>query len=231
MRIMVINPNSSQSMTRHLREVLEGVKRSDTELTVTGLEQGPQTLECAYDNALAVPPLLELVRRANREGYDAVIIAAFCDPGLDAAREVSGILVLGLEETTLHVAAMLGSRYSVVSMTDQHVEHKHQEIARYKLERSLASVRPLELTVAQTDSEPELTKQRVMEVARLAVREDKAEVLVLGCAGMAGYAAEIERQLEGVVVLDPSTVTLKLCEAMVDGGIKHAKRSLYACPR
>ena len=230
MKILVINPNTSVSMTDHLRKVLEGIKRPDTELTVVSLAQGPQTLECAYDNAMAVPHLLDIVRSAGREGYEAVIIAAFCDPGLEAAREVSDILVVGLQEVTLHMAAMLGARYTIVSMTEQHVAHKHKEVAGYKLERSLASIIPLGLSVAQTDAEPELTKKRVLEVAKLAVEKDKAEVLVLGCAGMAGYAEEIEKQIKGVVVLDPASVTLKICEGMVDGGMKHAKRYLYAYP-
>jgi len=229
MKIMVINPNTSESMTRHMEEVLKKIKRSDTELYVCGLEKGPFTLESSYDKALAVPHILPLVRRANKEAYDAVVIAAFCDPGLSAAREISGIPVFGLEESTLHVAAQLGARFTILSMTDSHVAHKYAEVRDYGLSSFLASVRPLGLTVAETDANPIRTKKLGMEVARRAVEEDHAEVIVLGCAGMAGYSREMEEQL-GITVLDPSTITLKFCEAMVDAGVRHSKRGLYAVP-
>ena len=115
MKIMVINPNTSESMTNHLRAELMGIKRADTELTVVCADKGPETIESAYDEAHAIPPTLKLVKRANQEGYDAVILACFSDPGLEAAKEISEIPVIGIEESTLHVAAMLGARFSVMT--------------------------------------------------------------------------------------------------------------------
>jgi len=76
-KILVINPNTSKSMTDHIRQELEHIKRGDTELTVTCPEKGPETIESAYDEAHAIPPTLELVRRANQEGYHAVILPVF----------------------------------------------------------------------------------------------------------------------------------------------------------
>jgi allantoin racemase len=80
MRIMVINPNTSVSLTNHLRRELEAIKRSDTELTVTCPSVGPITIESAYDEAMAVPPTLELVRQANEQGYNGVTLACFSSP-------------------------------------------------------------------------------------------------------------------------------------------------------
>ena len=71
MRILVINPNTSVSMTDHIREALIPIKRKDTELTVVCPDRGPETIESAYDEAYAIPPTLELVSKANEEGYDA----------------------------------------------------------------------------------------------------------------------------------------------------------------
>jgi allantoin racemase len=226
---MVINPNTSTSMTEHLRQELEKIKRADTELTVTCPTVGPVTIESAYDEAMAVPPTLELVRRANREGYDGVILACFSDPGIHAAKEISDIPVVGIQEASLHVAAMLGYKFSILTPLARRIPHKHEEVRRYRLEDSLASVRALGMTVAETDADPRRTKQRILEVAARAAEEDGAEVMILGCAGMAGYAAEVEREL-GVVVLDPSAVALKLCEALIDAGLRHSKRALFARP-
>ena len=218
MKIFVINPNTSQTMTDHIREALEGVKRPDTELTVTCPDRGPETIESAYDEAFAIPPTLELVKKANKEGYDAVILACFSDPGLEAAREVSVIPIIGIEESTLHMAAMLGARFSILTPRKQRIPSKCEHVHIRGLSHFLASVRSLDLSVAETDSDPAKTKQRLINVAKTAVEKDGAEVIIMGCAGMAGYAREIEDIL-GVKVLDPVAIALKspsrVCSLMI----------------
>ena len=229
MKILVINPNTSITMTDHIRAALEPLKRPDTELTVTCPARGPETIESAYDEAYAIPPTLELVKKAGDEGYDAVILACFSDPGLEAAKEVSTIPVVGIEEATLHVAAMLGAKFSIMTPRKQRVASKCEHVHLRGLSHFLASVRSLDLTVAETEADPAKTKQRLMEVAAAAVETDGAEVIVMGCAGMAGYAEEIEQALN-VKVLDPSAVALKIAEAMVDLGLTHSKTGLFATP-
>ena len=229
MKIMVINPNTSESMTDHIRDELRKIKRADTELTVLCPEKGPETIESAYDEAHAIPPTLELVKRANREGYDAVILACFSDPGLEAAREISEIPVLGIEESSLHVAAMLGARFSIMTPRRQRIPNRREHVHMRGMDHFLASVRSLDLSVAETDADPKRTKKKVIEAARAAVEEDGAEVIILGCAGMAGYAPELEAKL-GVKVLDPTAVALKLAEAMVDLGLCHSKLGFFAKP-
>lgn len=226
MRIMVINPNSSVSITAHIREVLYRVKRPDTELTVVGVKEAPSAIESDTDVAYAVPGVLRLVQQANTEGYDAVIIACFSDPGLNAAREISEILVLGIEETSLHIAAMLGRRFTVLTTLSHRVTKKEQEIKALGLWEALASVRPLGLTVSEIERSPEQTKAQILEVTRRAMKEDRTEVLVLGCAGMTGYSEEIERQL-GIVVIDPTVVTLKVAEALVEARLKHSRKTQH----
>jgi allantoin racemase len=229
MNIMVINPNSSEEMTHHLEKELMQIKRADTELSVVCPSTGPISIESNYDAVIAASCMLPLVREANTKGYDAVIIACFSDPGIEAAKEISDILVVGIQEVSLHVAAMLGAKFTILTPLEKRIPAKEYEVRRYKLEQALASVRPLGMTVAETDANPAKTKARILEVAKKAVEEDGAEVIVLGCAGMVGYAAEVERQL-GIKVIDPSSVTLKICEGMVDAGLKHAKRAFYATP-
>ena len=229
MRIMIINPNTSQSMTDHIREELMPIKRSDTELTVTCPDKGPETIESAYDEAYAIPPTLDLVKKANQQGYDAVILACFSDPGLHAAREISTIPVIGIEESSFHVAAMLGAKFSIMTPRKARIHTKKEEVHKFGLDYYLASVRSLDLSVAETDADPEKTKQRVFGEATKAVKEDGAEVIILGCAGMAGYAPEIEQKLN-IKVIDPTAVALKIAEAMVDLGLTHSKAGLYATP-
>ena len=229
MKILVINPNTSESMTDRLRRELEQIRRRDTELTVLGVERGPYSIETAYDEAYAIPPMLDRVRQANTEGFAAVIIACFSDPGLTAAREISRIPVLGIEETSFHVAAMLGARFCIVTPRRERIATKRAEVHARGLDDVLASVRSLDLSVAETDERPEETKRRILETAKAAVEQDGAEVLILGCAGMTGYAREIQEKL-GLAVIDPAAVTLKLAEAFADLGLVHSKIGLYSQP-
>jgi len=229
MKLLVINPNTSVPMTDQIRAALDTIKRPDTDLTVTCPDRGPETIESAYDEAYAIPPTLELVKKANQDGYDAVILACFSDPGLDAAKEISEIPVIGIEEATLHMAAMLGARFSIMTPRKQRIPSKVEHVHLRGLSHFLASVRSLDLTVAETEADPAKTKQRLIEVSQRAVEEDGAEVIVMGCAGMAGYAREIEQTLN-IKVLDPSAVALKTAEAIVDLGLSHSKVGLFAKP-
>ncbi len=229
MRIFVINPNTSESMTDHIRRELEKVKRADTELTVVCPERGPVSIESAYDEALAQPPTLELVRKANDEGYDAVILACFSDPALDAAKEISDIPVIGIEESTMHVAAMLGHKFSITTAFRNRVPTRELHARKHGVESAYASTLVLNMSVLEMDAKPEETKARILKVARESVERDGTEVIILGCAGLAGYAEDVEREL-GIVVLDPTSVALKVAEALADLGLRHSKVGRFARP-
>jgi allantoin racemase len=230
MTIVVINPNTSASMTGHLRRELELVKGPSTSLHVINPASGPVSIESAYDEAFAIPPTLELVKRAEVEGHDAVVLACFSDPGLEAARAVVSIPVVGLEESALHMAATLGSRFSILTSFATRVPSKIEHVHALGLGGRLASIRPLDMSVLDMDARPALAQRRILKQARLAASEDGAEVIVLGCAGLAGYASALEAAL-GVVVLDPSPIALKTAELMVALKLRHSKRGLYAPPR
>jgi len=229
MRIFVINPNTSESVTAHVRHELEKIKRPDTELTVVNPEHGPVSIESVYDEALATPPTLELVRQANQEGYDAIVLACFSDPGLDAAKEISEIPVIGIEEATLHVAAMLGHKFSITTTGRNRVPTREIHVRLRNVETAYASALVMDMPVLEMDAQPEKAKARILALAREAIKAQGAEVIILGCAGLAGYAEDIEREL-GVVVLDPSSVGLKIAEAIVDLGLSHSKVGRFAQP-
>jgi allantoin racemase len=229
MRILIINPNTSQSMTDKIGVVANQVSREDTDITVVCPESGPVTIESSYDEAYAIGPTIDLVRAALQEDYDAVILACFCEIGVEAAREIATVPVFGLEEVTLATAITLGNKFGVLTEKRPRVAMKERHVRRYGLLKRMASIRPLELSVAELDREPERTKAAGMDLAQRMVEEDGAEVIIMGCAAMAGYSDEIEREL-GVPVLDPMTTAVKFVEAIVDMGQTHSRLGLYAPP-
>jgi allantoin racemase len=88
----------------------------------------------------------------------------------------------------------------------------------------------MDMPVLEMDANPQEAKVRILELARQAVKEQGAEVVILGCAGLAGYAADVEREL-GVVVLDPTAVAFKMAEAFTELGLRHSKVARFAQPR
>jgi allantoin racemase len=229
MKIIVINPNSSKSVTDHIRVELMKIKRADTELTVTNPEHGPVSIESAYDETLAAYHTMELVKKANADGFDAIVLACFSDPGLDAAKEISTIPVVGIEEATLHIAAMLGHRFSIMTGMRRRIPTRDWHVRLRGVETFYASSPALEMSVLDMDSNPDKAKKRILELARKCVEEDRAEVIVLGCAGLTGYAEDIEREL-GTVVLDPTSVAFKIAEAMADLKLHHSKVGRFSKP-
>jgi len=228
-RILIINPNTSLPVTERIRTAADSVKRPDCELTVTCIARGPITIESSYDEAYAIAPTIDLVKQANQQGYDAIILACFCDVGMEAAKEISSVLTLSLEETTLSVALLLGEKFSIMTEKRPRVAMKKLHIRRHGLLERMASIRPLGLSVAELASDPERTKAAGLALGRDMVEEDGAEVIIMGCAAMSGYSDELEQQLQ-VPVLDPLKVTLKITEALVDMGVVHSRVGLYAPP-
>lgn len=229
MKILIVNPNTSEHLTEKIRAVAESARRDDCEVTVICPSRGPVTIESSYDEAYAIAPTIDLVKRANKEDYDAIILACFCEVGVEAAKEISLIPVFGLEETTLSVALLLGSKFGIMTEKHPRVAMKELHVRRHGLLERMASIRALDLSVAELDADPERTKAVGMALARQMVEEDSAEVIIMGCAAMAGYSNELERELH-VPVLDPLKVTLKVTEAMVDMGLMHSRVGLYAPP-
>ncbi len=229
MNICVVNPNTSREMTRHIEAELLKVKNGDTKLDVVCPAHGPDTLECAVDEAHAVPEMLKLVQGAERDGADAVVIACFSDPGLDAAREAASIPVLGMGEAGIHAAAMLGARFTVITPVRRRIPTRIHQALHLVSSHRLASVRSLDISVARSESDPEGTVKALVRVAGEAVREDGAEVIVLGCAGMAGCTETLEREY-GVVVVDPCAAALKFAEIFVRLGLRQSKLGHYAVP-
>ena len=229
MRILVINPNASVEMSNVIRDQLRAVARPDVDVVVVNPEGAPAAVESAQDEAQAIPPTLELVRSAEGQGFDAVIIACFSDPGLDAAREATTIPVLGIQESAMHLAAQLGDRFSVLTTLDRRVPVRYHAALRAGLERRLASCPVLDLPVLDTVTDRERVVNLLLRAGRQAVEEDGAEVLILGCAGLGDLAPRVQ-QILGVPIIDPNAAALKLAETLVDLGLSHSKARLYATP-
>lgn len=226
MRIKIINPNTTLSMTQGIEKAAKEYARPDTEITVVSPEEGPEAIEGLYDEALAVPGVLKEIKKGIDDGYDGFIIACFLDPGLYAAREMTDKPVVGIGEAAMHMACMLGRKFSMLLPAPRfNLTHVVVEfVSRYGLVDKFASARGIGLGVLELEKDMEKTKQVLVEEGTKAVLEDGGEVLLLGCAGMVGLDKKIEKTLN-VPVIDGVVAAVKFLEAILEYGVKTSKIS------
>lgn len=205
---------------------------SDPDVTITQsrIEDGPASIESEFDEALAVPATLAQVQQAADFGADAIVINCMGDPGLAAARELVSVPVLGPGQTSMHVASMLGHRFSILTVADRLVHVDEDRAARYGLASRLASVRSVDVPVLDLQASEERLVAALTEQAIRAVRDDGAHVLVLGCTGMTGTAGLVaaalsERGVRDIPVIDPIPVTLEVAIALARCRLAQSKRS------
>ncbi len=227
MRLLLVNPNTTSEMTRSIGECARRYARADTQIVAVNPERGPVSIEGYFDEAVATEATLELLLR-HRGMFDAYIIGCFGDPGLFAAREIMDAPVLGIAEAAMLTACMLGYRFSILDVMKRTWPQLEDLLSRYGLRDRCASIRAVEMTVLETETKSDHVRFRLVEEARKAVEEDRAEVLLLGCAGMAGLDKEIEEAL-GVPVLDGVICAVKMAEGLVDYGLFTSK--VYAFKR
>lgn len=229
MKIKVINPNTTWSMTHLIEEATKKYARSDSEIVAVSPERGPVSIEGHYDEALAMPGVLEEIRKGMRDGYDGFVIACFGDPSLYAAREAAEVPVIGIAEAAMLMACMLGHKFSILTVLDRVIPKVEELIKRYGLSERCASIRATRIGVLDIEKDIERAKNALLKEGKKALEEDGAEVLLLGCAGMADLDKELEEEL-GVPVIDGVVAAVKFLEAIHDYGKKTSKIRAFRRP-
>lgn len=202
----------------------------DVTVTWSRIETGPASIESDFDEALAVPDTIAKARAAAEAGADAVVIDCMGDPGLQAARELLAVPVLGPAQTSMHVAAMLGHRFSVLTVLDQLVRIDEERAARYGLIDRLASVRSVNIPVLDLEHDGDRLISSLTEQGLRAIHDDGAHVLIFGCTGMMGFAGRLvaalaEHGVQDIPVIDPIPTTLHVAAALARSGLSHSKRT------
>lgn len=203
-------------------------------LDLRELDDGPISVESAYDAALAAPNTVAKIIEAEREGVDAVVIDCMGDPGLIAARECVTIPVLGPCQMAMSIACTLGHRFSVLSIA-RSTHAAFQRRARiYGVADKYASTRSIDIPVAALGANHDLLRARLAGAAVQAIQEDDADTLVIGCTLMFGAAEGLRADLLAkgldVPVIDPVPMTVRLAKTLVELGLGHSKRA-FATPR
>jgi allantoin racemase len=207
-RILVINPNSSEAVTQGIDEAMAPLRMpGGPEIVCTTLAEGPPAVESQTDADAVIVPLCRLIRRAEPE-FAAFVIACFSDPGLFAAREATAKPVLGIAECGILTALTLGHRFGVISILARSVPRHLRYIGAMGVAGRLAGDVPIGRGVAEL-ADARATLERMIDVGRQLREDHGADVLVMGCSGMARYRADLEQAVE-IPVVEPTQAAVAM---------------------
>jgi allantoin racemase len=238
MKILYIVPGKMAQTDLGLKElerrknILQSYAQNDTVVDITDLEYGPMSIESAYEEYLSVPETVKKAIQAEKDGFEGVILGCFGDPGLEALREMVRIPVVGPGETAMHIAAMLGNSFSIVTVLESVIPSLERLARVVGLDQKLASVRAVDIPVLELRENFESTTSRMMEESQKAIKEDKADVIVLGCMSMAFMEVSDKMQESlGFPVVNPALTALTVLEGLVISGLSHSKKAYPFPPK
>ncbi len=230
MKILLVNPNTTSSMTDKAGAAARMVAASGTEIIAVNPEYGPISIEGYYDEVFSIPGLLEEVRKGEASGCQGTVIACFDDTGLDAARCIASGPVVGICEAAMHIASLLSNSFSIVTTLRRSIPALEELTVKYGMSRKCHRIRAAEVPVLELENpDSEATKLIRVEIQK-ALDDDRSEAIVLGCAGMVDLAAELSEEF-GVPVIDGVSAAVKLVESLVALGLQTSKLNGYAYPR
>jgi Asp/Glu/hydantoin racemase len=215
-RILVVNPNSNEIVTKGLADALAPVQFADgPQIECRTLQEGPYGIETQEHVESVALPLRRLVAGSN--DVDAFVIACYSDPGLHVCREATSRPVFGINECGVLTALASGERFGVIAIAQRSIRRHVRYMRQMGLLDRLAGERPLNMSVAETAS-GERTLERMIAIGKELRDADGADVIVMGCAGMARHRRPLEEALD-VPVIDPTQAAV----AMAIGAVQFAQ--------
>ena len=215
-RVLVINPNSTDAVTQAIDDAMAPLRiLGGPRIDCVTLREGPPGVESQIDADAVIAPLCRAIRVAGPETA-AFVIACFSDPGLFSARETTAKPVLGIAECGILTALTLGHRFGVISILARSVPRHLRYIAAMGVGQRLAGDLPIGLGITEL-GDTSSTLARMIDVGRRLRDHHGADVLVMGCAGMARYRAELEKAVQ-IPVVEPTQAAVAMAIGRVHLG-------------
>lgn len=223
---VIMSDKIMDRQTMDLREnMLKSAVSDDVEISVDCIKSGPDELDCCTDEAFAAPEMIRESIRAQKEGYDAIVIYCFSDVAIDAIRENVEIPVVGPGEVSLAVAGMICNRYVVITTESRNISRTYRRLLKNPIAREkMTSVRALDIEIGEIRTDKTLIERRLLEICEKSVREEQVDGVILGCLSFAEYGPKIEQQLP-VKVFDPAFLSIAFAEMCVRTGTCHTHAS------
>lgn len=228
MKILVVTPIVGKNL--HSAEIFQSMVSPGTTVIQTTLDCRPVSIESEFDEMLAVSDTVAKIMQGEADGVDAAFIDCMGDPGLKPAREVVRIPVVGPYEASIHFAAMLGFKFSVMTVLDAAIPMFWDNTKIYGVAEKLALVRSVDISVLDFDQNPVAMVQALVREFSRTVCEDAAHVIIFGCTGM---TQQVQTGLTSsgfnVRMVDPVEAGMRTAETWVRLDISQSKHT-YAYP-
>ena len=230
MKLLVINPNSAETVTAAIMDSARRGAAPGTELVAITTKGGTRNIDSAFADYLSGAYMIRTCLDAVAlHQPDAVVLAGFGRVGLDALKEALTIPVVSIAEASMAMACLLGHRFTTLTMLQQFIPYQQDLVRVFGFEAKCASVRAININVEECVLDRARTLRELTEQITRIVAEDHADVVILACAGLCGYDADLSR-LAGIPVLDPVAVGVKVAEGLVGLGLSHSKIRKFAPP-
>ena len=220
MRVLVVNPVGHSKWDEQDKRIYQSFASQDTIVDVVSLPQGPPSVETPEAHAEVIPLVVKRVLEF-KDKYDGFIVNCFLDPGVNLLKGLIEKPVVGPCEASMALASMVSSKIGIVTVGNEALWMIEEHVRELGFGDKLVALEGIDLGVLDIDKDIELTVKKLVEASRRAL-EKGAEVIVLGCTGLAGLAEKVEREIS-VPVVDPSGAAIKVLEALVKLRIRNPK--------
>jgi allantoin racemase len=226
-KALVLNPNTSPTMTAEIEATARRVFTGQWECTVQPAPGGPESLESWYDYHLATVCVLPWVLQPP-EAYHGIVLACFGDPGIFALKEISSVPLLGIAEASMSLALLLGNKFGILAGMRRAIELMDSMVRTYGLEARYAGCESLEMRVLSFDAQPERTLETLVACGER-LRARGADVLLLGCAGLTAFVERFQERI-AMPVIDPVEAGCRMLKTVVEQRLELSHAGLYTRP-
>lgn len=229
MRILLVNPNSTASMTKKVEAAAKNVCAQATTIIATNPTDTPASIEGHYDEVMSSRGLIEQIAWGEEQGINGFLVACFDDPAIGACREVATGPVLGMCEAAMIAASIVATRFSVVTTLARSVSIIEDLADHYGMHRRCRKVRATNLPVLALEDDGASAYRQILHEIKLSIEQDRVEAVILGCAGMADLTHSLSQEA-GIPVIDGVVAGVKILEGLIGARISTSKVGAYARP-
>ena len=213
MKIIVINPVGADRWDENDRRIYDDFTSEGTHVDVVSLDTGPGSIENRVAEATAVPQVVKRVRELYRD-YDGIIVNCCLDVGVDVIRSIIDTPTIGPCQASLALASVMGKRIGIVTVSKTAIELFEELVIKYRMEKRVVSIRGIDISVPEIEEDIGRTVELLREEIDGAVK-DGADVVILGCTGLAGLAREVQKYFS-IPILDPAACAAKILEDIIE---------------
>jgi len=229
-RLLIVNPNCSSTVTDVVMRAARQKARPETELIPMTTPGGTRNIDCYYGDYMGASRMLDAALDATRlHRPDGVVLAGFGNVGIYALKELLDVPVVGLGEASMAMGSLLGHRFTLLTFLKKFIPYQEDLVQMLGFRDKCASVRAIDIQVEKCATDRAETMRQLESEARRIMEQDGPEVILLACSALCGYSEELG-QIIGIPVVDPVVAGVKMAEALVEAGLTHSKALKFAPP-